>query len=68
MPQEVKMPGPGGLVAFGAMWEGNTTCIHCKKPLRNKGKFKGTPKSMTFYCDRWWCRFVLWVKGLWRGR
>lgn len=75
------MPGPGGLLAFGAMWEGNTTCVRCKRPLRDKGKFCmqgtvtgrlgsslpsiGASKVVVFYCDRRWCRFVRWLKGLW---
>ncbi len=57
------MPGPGGLLAFGAMWEGNNKCSRCRKSLRDKGKFKGTPEGVFFYCDRRWCRFARWLKG-----
>ncbi len=60
------MPGPGGLLAFGAMLEGNNECIHCKKPLRNKGEFKGSDEGVTFYCDRLPCRFSLFVRRMFR--
>ena len=58
------MPPPGSLIALMSMMEDEeNVCICCRKPLRDKGKFIIGNKGVSFYCDRYWCRFMRWLRG-----